>query len=117
MSSLALCFIGTKTAFFDVVGISHCLCSDVSFCMLHFATSYSTLAQISNLFDKTIPSTTSLDGDSMKAPSVNDAFPITPTTTTKVTLMKRLEELGWDLQSRLYLGFPSRRLHVTVKND
>jgi glucose-6-phosphate dehydrogenase assembly protein OpcA len=31
--------------------------------------------------------------------------------------MDRLEEKGWDLQSRLYLGFSSRRIQWTFKED
>lgn len=34
-----------------------------------------------------------------------------------VTLMERLKEVGWDLESRLYLGFSSRRVQVSVKDD
>jgi len=32
-------------------------------------------------------------------------------------LMERLEQLGWDLRSRLHLGFMSRRLLTTTKED
>lgn len=111
-----------ENTFFDVVGfplvcifnVFYVTLSPMSFCELHFTTSYSSVKQINNLFDSTIQSTITGDGVSVKTSTLKDGF---PTKTTKVTLMKRLEYLGWDLQSRLYLGFPSRRLHVAVKDD
>jgi hypothetical protein len=78
---------------------------------------HSSLAQIRALFESAIPALTALDGDYRKAGSTKDDFPTRTIATTKVTLMKRLEELGWDLQSRLYLGFSSKRLHITVKAE
>lgn len=33
------------------------------------------------------------------------------------SILNRLDNLGWNLQSRLYLGFSSRRLRITVKVD
>mmetsp|Transcript_4974 Transcript_4974/g.11051 ORF Transcript_4974/g.11051 Transcript_4974/m.11051 type:complete len:515 (-) Transcript_4974:2563-4107(-) len=34
-----------------------------------------------------------------------------------VSLMERLDLLGWDIRSRLYLGFSSRRLQTSLKDD
>ena len=41
----------------------------------------------------------------------------TPSQKLTIPLIERLDILGWDLRSRLYLGFSSRRLKTFIKED
>jgi len=34
-----------------------------------------------------------------------------------ILLVERLDQLGWDLKNRLYLGFSPRRLKISIKED
>ena len=40
-----------------------------------------------------------------------------PVAGSRMPLMERLEQLGWDLKGRLHLGFSSRRLSTVAKDD